>query len=250
MKHLLERSELLERSALAAQSELSAQSAPKKRLPLGSALGGAFVSSMIIVSAAILSTVVLTSCGGGGAGGGGSSGQMQPLQPGQPPQKPPASSLPDAHPIEGGVTPRTPLPFNQSFTLGSLEYTFLQSRDKDHVGLESNPAMRPQEGNKYFLVRYLVTNRGASSVTVPNTAAVKLLNLSTNLFIDLDQAATNANIMSGAATGLPDQLTLDPGQPNIQTLVFQLPNIDQSQLSLVVFDPANPQVFQAVKLSN
>lgn len=128
----------------------------------------------------------------------------------------------------------------------------MAARGKDFVGLEANPAVRPSQGNNFFLVRYQVINRGTSNVTVPNTAAVRLLNISTNLYYDLDQAATNANIRSGAATGMVDQLTLEPGQPQIQTLAFQLPStVDPAQVSIVVTDPADPtKVFQAVKLGN
>lgn len=225
----------------------------KERLKTFSPLASSVLaSSMAVVSAGILGAFVLTGCGGGGAGGGGggTSVQMQPLQPGQPPQKPPEGMFSKVPAIEGGKDSRTPMPFEQPFRLGSLEYQFIAMKGKEFVGLESNPAMRPQQGNIFLVIRYQVINRGNSAVTVPNTAAVKLLNLSNNLYIDLDQAATNANITSGAATGLPDQLVLDPGQPNIQTLVFQLPNIDPSQLSIVVTDPGNDQVFQAVKLGN
>lgn len=195
----------------------------------------------------LTSSLVLTSCGGGG---GGAPAGMQPLQPGQPPQKPPEGMFSKVPPVQGGQNPTTPLPFDQPFRLGNMEYQFIGSKGKDFVGLESSPAMRPAEGNIFFVIRYQVINRGPSTVTVPNNAAVKILNVSTNLYVDLDQAATNANIMSGAATGLPDQLVLEPNQPNIQTLVFQMPNVELSKFSIVVADPANQQVFQAVKLSN
>jgi len=176
---------------------------------------------------------------------------MQPLQPGQPAQKQPKSSMTPA-PVQGGNPGTTPLAFNQPFRLNDLEYKFDAARGKGFVGLETTPAMKPTEGNMYFLVRYLVCNDGNSAVTVPNNAAVHLMNTATKQVNDIDQAATNANVQSGAATGLPDQLVLQPGEPNVQTLAFQVPSTtDPTTMSLLVTDPKDPtHVFQIVKLSN
>jgi len=175
---------------------------------------------------------------------------MQPLQPGQPPQKPPKSI--STQPAVMGGQPGTKLPFNQPFRLADEEFQFIAAKGKTYVGLESRPAMQATPGNTYFLLRYQVIHHGASAVTVPNNAAVHLYDATTQKVIDIDQAATNANVQSGAATGLPDQLTLTPEQPQIQTLVFQLPaTVNAAELTVLVTDPRDPsRVFQMVNLSN
>ena len=144
------------------------------------------------------------------------------------------------------------MPFNQPFVLGSEEYQFMAARGKDYVGLDASPAMRPSTCNSYFLVRYQVIHHGGGTITVPNAAAVHLLLLGNQQVSDIDPAATNANVQSGAATGMPDQLMLEPERPQIQTLAFQVPtNVNPAQLAVLVTDPANPKrVFQVVGLSN
>lgn len=179
--------------------------------------------------------------------------EMKPLQEGQPPQKP-GKSISTMAPVQAGANGTAPLPFNQPFLLGNppVEYQFMAARGKDYVGLENAPSMQAPEGFSFFLLRYQVINRGEKAMTVPNYAAVHLVNQSNQQLADIDVEATNANIQSGAATGLPDQLTLNPGEPQIQTLVFQVPKTLQAEnLAVIVQDPANPeQVFQAVKLAN
>jgi hypothetical protein len=177
--------------------------------------------------------------------------EMQPLQPGQPPQKPDKSLIPQGPVVPAGKPGTTAMPFNQGFQLADLEYHFIGAKGKGFVGLEANPALKPTDGNNYFIVRYVVIDHG-KSVVVPNTAAVHLMNETTRQVIDIDQAATNANVQSGAATGLPDQLALEPEQPQVQTLAFQLPtSTDPTKLSLLVTEPSDPtHVFQLVKLSN
>jgi hypothetical protein len=176
--------------------------------------------------------------------------QMQPLQPGQPPQKP-ARSISTMPAVMGGQ-PGTHLPFNQPFRLADKEYQFMAAKGKNYVGLDSNPAMKPSPGYSYFLVRYQVINHGGGTVTVPNAAAVHLFNLANQQVTDIDPAATNANVQSGAATGMPDQLMLEPERPQIQTLAFQLPtSTDVSQFAVLVTEPRDPRrVFQIVNLSN
>ena len=176
---------------------------------------------------------------------------MQPLQPGQPAQKQPRPTTP-SNAIAGGNPGTTVIPFNQPFKLGDLEYKFDAARGKGFVGIETNPAMKPTAGNMYFLVRYVVTNNGSGSVTVPNTAAVHLMNSTTKTVTDIDQAATNANVQSGAASGLPDQLVLDSGIPNVQTLAFEVPSTASPEtLDILVTDPKDPtHLFQLVKLGN
>jgi hypothetical protein len=51
---------------------------------------------------------------------------------------------------------------------------------------------------------------------------------------------------------MPNQLTLDPEQPQIQTLAFQLPTTtDLGKFTILVTDPKDPtHIFQIVKLSN
>jgi len=179
--------------------------------------------------------------------------EMQPLQPGQPPQKPDKTMFaPKVPVVQGGQPGTTPLTFGQPFKLGDLEYQFIVARGgKAFVGLESSPALKPTAGNTYFLVRYQVTDHG-QSVTIPNSAAVHMLDLTSKQVTDVDQAATNADVQSGAATGMPDQLSLDPEQPQIQTLAFQLPtSTDLGKFALLVTEPKDPtHVFQIVKLSN
>jgi hypothetical protein len=175
---------------------------------------------------------------------------MQPLQPGQPPQKP-ERSISRVPAVQGGQAGTT-LPFNQPFRLANEEYQFMAARGKDYVGLDAAPAMRPNQGNSYFLVRYQVIHHGGGTVTVPNAAAVHLLNLANQQVTDIDPQATNANVQSGAATGLPDQLVLEPERPQIQTLAFQVPSsVNPTQFAVLVTDPADPRrVFQIVSLSN
>lgn len=177
--------------------------------------------------------------------------QAQPLQPGQPAQKP-DRSISTVPAIAGGQPGTKALPFNQPFILADEEYQFMAARGKDYVGLDTSPAMRPKEGYSYFLVRYQVIHHGGSAITVPNAAAVHLLNLTNQQVSDIDQDATNANVLSGAATGLPDQLVLEPERPQIQTLVFQLPNsVNAGNLAVLVTEPRDPtQIFQIVNLSN
>jgi hypothetical protein len=152
----------------------------------------------------------------------------------------------------GGQPGAGPLPFNQPFRLVDEEYQFIAAKGKDYVGLANNPAMRPNPGAAYFLIRYQVIHHGGSPVAVPNAAVIHLLNLANNQVTDIDAAATNANVQSGAATGLPDQLTLEPERPQIQTLVFQVPNnINAGQLAVLVTDPRDPsRVYQIVSLTN
>lgn len=128
----------------------------------------------------------------------------------------------------------------------------MAARGKNFVGLDGAPAMRPSDGNSYFLVRYQVIHHGGSNITVPNAAAVHLFNFSNHQVSDIDQAATNANVQSGAATGMPNQLVLEPERPQIQTLAFQVPSsVSPTQLAILVTDPADPRrVFQMVSLSN
>lgn len=175
---------------------------------------------------------------------------MQPLQPGQPRQKP-ERSISRVPAVMGGQ-PGSTLPFSQPFRLGSEEYQFMAARGKNYVGLDARPAMQPSEGNSYFLVRYQVIHHGGGTLTIPNAAAVHLMYLPNQQVIDIDQAATNANVQSGAATGMPDQLVLEPERPQIQTLAFQVPNtVDPTQLAVLVTDPANAKrVCQIVSLSN
>ncbi|MBS1997160.1 MAG: hypothetical protein JSS86_12655 [Cyanobacteria bacterium SZAS LIN-2] len=175
---------------------------------------------------------------------------MQPLQPGQGPQKP-AQSYSKTPAIQGGQPGTTALPYMQPFRLGDLEYQFMDAAGKQFVGLKENPSMHPSDGNVYFLVRYQVINHG-QQITIPNQEAVHLMQISTKQVMDIDQAATNANVMSGAATGLPDEMTLDPEVPNVQTLVFQMPNtVAAEDLQVLVTEPKDPtHVFQLVKLSN
>jgi hypothetical protein len=177
--------------------------------------------------------------------------EMQPLQPGQPAQQP-EKSVSTTPAVVGGQPGTTPLPFIQPFRLGDMEYQFMAAKGKGYVGLETTPAMKPTEGNMYFLVRYQVIDDGSSPITVPNTAAVHLLNTTTRQVSDIDQAATNANVQSGATTGLPDQLVLQPGRPQIQSLAFQIPGTTKAEeLQVLVTDPKDPtHVFQMVKLSN
>ncbi|MBU6453718.1 MAG: hypothetical protein KGS72_18205 [Cyanobacteria bacterium REEB67] len=212
----------------------------------------------------LASLLFLSACGGAhdqGSGGAPTATapqaaappvrEMQPLQAGQPAQKQPLSSF-SGQVIPGGNPGTTTIPFGQAFKLGDLQYQFGAARGKGFVGLEANPAMKPAAGNSYFLVRYLVVNNGGSSVTVPNNAAVHLMNGTTKQVLDIDQAATNANVQSGAATGLPDQLVLDPGVANMQSLAFEIPaSVDVSQLDILVTDPKEPtKLFQLVKLAN
>jgi len=176
---------------------------------------------------------------------------MQPLQPGQPPQKP-DRSISKVPAVQGGRPGAPPLPFNQPFVLTDLEYQFMAAKGKDYVGLDSNPAMRPPAGDAYFLVRYQVINHGRSTATVRNTAAVHLFDMRTKQVTDINPAATNANVMSGAATGLPDRLMLEPERPQIQTLVFEVPSsTNVGQLAVLVTDPKDPKgAFQMLRLSN
>lgn len=176
---------------------------------------------------------------------------MQPLQPGQPPQKP-DQSISTVPAIAGGAPGDKILPFNQPFRLADKEYQFMAARGKDFVGLESNPAMRPSQGYAYFLVRYQVISHAAAPVSVPNWAAVHLISKSTNQVTNIDTAATNANTISGAATGMPEQLDLEPNRPQIQTLAFQVPaNVNANDLAILVTEPADPtRVFQLVSVSN
>jgi hypothetical protein len=208
----------------------------------------------------VVSLLLLSACGsknGAGTSGGGQPGtpapivrEMQPLQPGQGPQKPTKSYSTQAT-IQGGQPGTTALPYKQPFRLGDLEYQFMDAAGKDFVGLKQSPAMHPTQGNVYFLVRYQVVDHG-QPVTIPNQAAVHLLETNTKQVIDIDQAATNANVQSGAATGLPDQLALDREVLNVQTLVFQMPStIDAANLAVLVTEPKDPtHVFQIVKLAN
>ena len=177
--------------------------------------------------------------------------EMQPLQPGLPQQKQPRPTTP-SNAVAAGNPGTTPLLFNQPFKLGDLEYKFDACKGKGFVGLEANPVLKPTNGNMYFVVRYVVTNNGAGPVAVPNNAAIHLMNSSTKQVSDIDQAATNANIQAGTATGLPDQLSLDPGVPNVQTLVFEVPATASAEtLDILVTDPKDPtHLFQLVKLGN
>ncbi|MBY0547995.1 MAG: hypothetical protein K2W95_11930 [Candidatus Obscuribacterales bacterium] len=128
----------------------------------------------------------------------------------------------------------------------------MAARGKDYVGLETSPALRPAQGNTFFLVRYQVINHGQGITTVPNNAAIHLIHKATNKLTDVDVPATNANVESGAATGMPDQLTLEPERPQIQTLAFQIPsNTNVNDIAILVTEPRDPtRVFQLVQVSN
>ncbi|MBK9774379.1 MAG: hypothetical protein IPP57_26745 [Candidatus Obscuribacter sp.] len=173
--------------------------------------------------------------------------EMQPLQPDQPPQKP-ERSFSTVPAVQGGNPGTTPMPFTQPFLLGDMEYQFIGVKAKEFVGLEAKPSKVPPQGFYYFVVRYQVISHAKANVTVPNYAAVHLVNQTNQQVSDIDVDATNANIQSGAATGLPDQLVLEPEKSQIQTLVFQIPlAITPQQIAILVNDPANPeQVFQSV----
>ena len=176
--------------------------------------------------------------------------QMQPLQPGQPPQKPPKGMFAKMQPVQGGNPGTTVLPNPQPFTLGDFEYQFIGMTSKGFVGLKESPAMQPTQGNTYFVVRYQVIDHGAPTV-VQNPVAVHLMGQDKQV-VDIDQAATNANVQSGAATGMPNQLSLNTDEPQIQTLVFQLPaSTDFGQYAILVTDPKDPtHLFQLVQISN
>ncbi len=176
---------------------------------------------------------------------------MQPPQPGQPPQKP-ERSVSTVPAVAGGSPGTNPLPFNQPFRLADKEYQFMAARGKDFVGLETRPAMRPNPGNSYFLVRYQVISHSPGMIAVPNVLAVHLINRSTNQVTDVDAAATNANVVSGAATGMPDVLELESERPQIQTLAFQVPSkINANEMAILVTEPKAPaKVFQLVQMAN
>ena len=184
------------------------------------------------------------------ADGGQQAPVMQPLQADQPPQKPPKGMFSKGQPVPGGNPGTTALPNAQPFTLGDFEYQFIGRTSKDFVGLKENPAMHPTPGNVFFVVRYQVIDHGQPAV-VPNAAAVHLMSTDKQV-VDIDQAATNANVQSGAATGMPNQLSLNTEEPQIQTLVFQMPSAtDFGQYALLVTDPKDPtHLFQLVQISN
>lgn len=218
--------------------------------------GSLFPTKMLAVLVpALICGQFLAACSGTPAAmGGGSSVALQPLQPGQPPQKPGpelVAQFSQTEPIAGGQPGNVPISFAQPFRLGDLEYRFIGNTGKKFVGLADSPAMQAEMGSAFFVVRYMVTNRGDKPVVIPNKDAVHLYDLASQLVIDIDPRATDANIISGAATGLPEGLELAPGVANIQTLVYKVKSsMSPDQITVLVTEPSNPnQLFQQVKLT-
>lgn len=223
-----------------------------------SSVFGSTARILAILLPVVVCLPILSACSGGNAMMGGQKYELQPLQEGQPPQKPGPemvaqfAQMAQLEPIQGGQPGNVPISFKQPFRLGNLEYQFIGSTGKKFVGLAESPSMQAAMGSAFFVVRYMVTNRGDQPVVVPNNVAVHLYELSSQRVIDIDPKATNANIVSGAATGLPESLELAPGVANIQTLVYKVPSrLTPEQLTVLVTEPSNPnQLFQQVKLSN